>query len=164
MPRRALDEPVGLSMLDLICGLFGLIVVLYAITERYDLRPGVVRANLGIFKAELEAGKNINLNLEVRIGPDVYQSWPLCTDYDVVRWTTCKPGLLEGVSEHEEEITGLGVALNTTSSGTLIGLGDIKVHLMTKTHSYSCTLSLASGFRANINFSDPASSPDCEQE
>lgn len=164
MPRRALDEPVGLSMLDLICGLFGLIVVLYAITERYDLRPGVVRANLGIFKAELEAGKNINLNLEVRIGPDVYQSWPLCTDYDVVRWTTCKPGLLEGVSEHEEEITGIGVALNTTSSGIFIGAEDIIVHLMTKSHSYSCTLSLASGFRASINFANPSASPECEQE
>jgi len=151
-------------MLDLICGLFGLIVVLYAITERYDRRPGVVRANLGIFKAELEAGNNINLNLEVRIGADVYQSWPLCTDYELLRWTTCKPGLLEGVSEHEEEITGLGVALDTTSRGTLIGSGDVTVHLMTKTHSYSCTLSLASGFRASINFTNSAASPNCEQE
>ncbi|MDB2408126.1 hypothetical protein N9W17_06410 [Jannaschia sp.] len=151
-------------MLDLICGLFGLIVVLYAITERYDNRPGVVRANLGIFKAELEAGNTIDLNLEVRTGTDVYHSWPLCKDYDLVRWTTCKAGLIEGVSEHENEITGLGVSLRATSSGSLIGSGDVVVHLMTKEHSYSCTLSLATGFRGNIDFANPTNSPNCELE
>lgn len=161
MRRRGLTEPIGLSTLDLFCGLFGLLVTLYAITERVDYDPGVAAAELSFVRAEVEGDAPIVIGVQVVVGAETAQSWPDCAARDVVFWGRCRPGLTEGKIDGDAPMTSIGVALLGHDDGVLIGSDPVKVFVTTKDDFFTCTLTLDKGFRGWIDMTGAEAHQEC---
>lgn len=161
MRRRGLTEPIGLSTLDLFCGLFGLLVTLYAITARVDHEPGVAAAALSFVRAEIEGDAPIMIGVQVVVDTETALSWPDCTARDVVFWGRCRPGLTEGKIDGDEPIASIGVALLGRHGGGLIGTEPVRVLVTTKDDFFTCTLRLEHGFRGSIDMTEAEAHHEC---
>jgi len=138
--RRSVPEAVGLSVLDLVCGLFGLIVLLFAISERNDGSPGVASKPLKFVRVEAENHAQIVLGLELKINGNDYHSWPDCSDVGPIRWGSCEPGLLEALIEGEGDANDFRVLAIRREDGRPLPVEPIKVLLSTEKYHAICTL------------------------
>lgn len=151
MRRRQIPEPVGLSVLDLVCGLFGLIVVLYAITERDDGDIGVSALPLKFIRIQLEGTITAPVGLEIGVASDVFRSWPDCADVGVVTWGSCEAGVVEALIESADPIDSIRFLLLAppTSGGAMV-YSDVDVWISTPEDRRFCTLSFANAYRGNF--------------
>lgn len=163
MRRRSLDEPVGLSVLDLVCGLFGLLVVLYAITDRVNGQAGVTSADLNFVRVEIEDQENINVGIELTVGGQPFKSWPDCEDVGPVRWGSCQPGIVEALIESDLKLEVVGITLLSHGSDHMVGNKDKKAVLLTKDMTVLCVLRFRQGFRASITLTGPVESGECKE-
>jgi len=148
-------------MLDLICGLFGLLVVLYAITARVDGSPGVVSTKLNFVSAEVENLEPITIGLELIVGNQVLRSWPNCGDVGPVNWGPCTHGRTEGLVRSDNTLYRVGIALFNRRGEDMIGPGPMTVMVTTRKHTFKCTLTLRNGFRAQLDPNAAGGSSTC---
>ncbi|MCY4440734.1 MAG: hypothetical protein OXE53_11075 [Deltaproteobacteria bacterium] len=153
--RRSVPEAIGLSTLDLICGLFGLLVVLFAITERVDGLPGVPSHSLKFVKVETEGNDLVDLGLELTVNGNSYHNWPDCTDVGPVRWGSCKPGLVEAVIEGDKPATALRVLAISRWDGRPLVSGSVKVLVSTPDADTPCELTHDNFYRVEVDSCAP---------
>lgn len=92
-------EAVGLSVLDLVSGLVGLLVLLYVLSNRNDGLPGTVSQPLQYLEVQAEHDAPYPLGLSFVVDGTRYTSWPECTDAGPVRWVSCQPGRIAALVE-----------------------------------------------------------------
>lgn len=145
-----IPEAVGLSVLDLVCGLFGLIVVLYAITERVDKMPGVQTAPINLVKLEIEHTHTASLGLEIGVEGNIHRSWPDCIDDIAATWVSCISGQVYVLIESESPIESIRFMLMELPKRNGVAVfDDVDVSLTTLQGRMICTLSLFTGYRGD---------------
>ena len=151
MRRRSAPEAIGLSVLDLVCGLFGLLVVLYATTARVDGSPGVAALPLKFVRIQLEGTHTAPVGLEITVGGQSFQSWPACADAGPVTWASCEAGVVEALVESTDPIDSVRFLLlePPTASGALY-LGNVNVWATTPEAGRLCNLQFASAYRGDL--------------
>ena len=151
MRRQSVPEAIGLSVLDLVCGLFGLLVVLYAITERVDGSPGVEALPLKLVRIHLEGIHAAPVGIEIGIGGRVERSWPACTDAGAVTWIDCEPGAVNALIVSKDPIESVRFLLlgPPTAKGEL-DFADVKVWVTTPDIRRICTLNFTAAYRGDL--------------
>lgn len=162
MKRRAIPEAIGLSVMDLVCGLFGLLVTLYAITSLDDLDPGVRTADISFVKAEVAGDAPITVGVEMRYGGKTARSWPDCTATEDVVWSVCDPGQTSAQLESDDPLDGVGLFLRERPDRTMIGGDPIMVRVSMKDGVFLCSLAIDRGYRVSIELAAPAG--DCVRQ
>ena len=154
MRRRRLPEAIGLTVLDLICGFFGLLVVLYAITERVDGRPGIANATPRLVRFEIRGGHSIEAGLEIVVGGRSHRSWPDCTSHSDVTWGSCTGGIVEAMVESTKPIEAVRFMLLEMPHGD-----EVEVWVTGPGIDKVCTLDIAEGYRGDAR----RGAPNCTQ-
>ena len=145
MRRRAPAQAIGLTALDLVCGLFAMLVVLYGMSSPRDGTGGNAEAMPRLVRLEIVNGRALDAGLEVTIGSDVFRSWPACTSAGTVRWTRCAGGLVEGFVKSTSPIDNVAFMLRELAPEDAM-----KVRVETPDKRAVCSLELEHGYRANI--------------
>lgn len=152
MSRRAVPEAVGLSVLDLVCGLFGLLVVLFATTERVNGRPGVSALPLKFVRVQLDTNYSAQVGLEIKLaGEEPYRSWPNCADAGPVTWASCRSGIVEALIESSAPIESIRfLLLEPPSSGSEMRFVDVDLWVTTPDDGRMCRLGIATTYRGDL--------------
>ena len=153
--RRPVPNAVGLSVLDLICGFFGLLVVLFAITHRVDGLPGVPSQPLKIVRVETESNDQVYLGLAIAVKGADYHNWPNCDDVGPIRWGGCEPGLIEAVIEGLEPAMELRVLAIKRADGQPLISRSVRVRVSTNATSTTCDLTQGNFYRARVAACQP---------
>ena len=135
-------------MLDLICGLFALLVVLFAITQRVDGRPGTAQEAPRLVSIQVEDSR-APAALEIVVAGRIHRSWPHCANHGSVRWGNCGAGIVEAVVEGGDSIEDVRFMLLGLPSDATDLDNDIQVWVTTPDAAKLCTLALASGYRGH---------------
>lgn len=149
--RRSIPEAVGLSVLDLVCGLFGLLVVLYATTERVNGARGVLSEDLKFVSIELEDTTDARMGLEIQVGGEVFRSWPDCINAGPITWGKCDNGVIEAMIESGDAIEALNIlALSHPQKDGAPTFDMIKVWVSTPELAQMCDLEFADQYRSVV--------------
>ena len=148
MRRRSPPEAIGLTMLDLICGLFALLVVLFAITPRVDGRPGAAQEARKLVRIQAEDGIRAPVALEIVVAGHIHQSWPDCASHGSVIWGSCGAGIVEAVVEGGDSVEDVRFMLLELPSDAK-DPEKIQVWVTTPDVAKLCTLALTSGYRGH---------------
>lgn len=146
--RRAVPEAIGLSVLDLVCGLFGLLVVLYATTERFDGAPGVLSEDLKFVRIQLDGTVDSRMGLEIHVGGETIRSWPDCINAGPITWGKCEDGVIEAMVESDAPIEALGfLALSHPLKNGLPTFDSLQVWVSAPNASQMCQIGFLEQYR-----------------
>lgn len=148
--RREVPEAIGLSVMDLVCGLFGLLVVLFATSDRRNGQIGIVDAPLRFLRAQAQGGEPVVIGLQFKLDKEVFQSWPDCADRQSVRWATCEPGRTEGITNSEKQPSDIAIAVLRRSDGRPLNPTDYKIRVSTPDRDYDCEIKPDGFYRTTI--------------
>lgn len=149
--RRAVPEAIGLSVLDLVCGLFGLLVVLYATTDRVDGSSGVLQLPLHFVRIQLADAFDTEMGMEIVVGGEIIRSWPGCIDAGPVTFAKCEDGIVEALIESEAGIDALRfLALTPPTQGGALSFGPMQVWVTMPEESRMCEIDFTTSFRGDF--------------
>lgn len=149
MRRRAPEQAIGLAALDVVCGLFGMLVTLYALTSPADGARGVADVTPQFVQLQIGGHDPVRAGLEIVVGGKAFRSWPDCIGAGVVRWTRCDTSLLEAMVWSAEPIERMHLVLLDIAS-----VDEVQAWIKAPGLSATCTLALEQGYRARGD--DPA--------
>lgn len=146
--RRAVEPAIGLAALDVVCGVFGLLVVLYALTSPFDGARAIADVMLKTVHAEI--GEHAaRPALALVVDGREYRSWPQCADAGVVRFSECGASAVSAVVQSTGPIEAVRVLVLDLPSEDVI-----KARIVADGVARVCTLDLAHGYRARIEGSE----------
>lgn len=150
--RKDIPQFMGLSALDLISGLFGLIVLLYALAPIKDGYPEPFEQTIYFISVEVANRDSYEIGLSFESNSIRYQSWPKCNDDGPVRWVTCKPGLLEVAIEGEKPERELWVSIvkPILTPNTVLNPDSISVRLTTRDGEKTEELKFINFYRGKV--------------
>ncbi len=138
-------------MLDLVSGLFGLLVVLYAMTSANDGDIGATSLPLKFVRVQLEGSHTAPIGLEIMVGGETHRSWPDCNDAGAVTWGSCESGLTEALVESNDPIDSIRfMLLKPPEAGGKVDFSDVKVWVTTPEKGRLCTLVFATAYRGDF--------------
>lgn len=149
--RRDVPEVFGLSVMDLVCGLFGLLVVLFASTSAKDGEIGVADAPMRFIRAQAAAGEPLLIGLRLKLDGVFFQNWPNCVDSESVRWPSCNIGRSEVMTKSESVPQEIALVILRRGDAVPLGGGDYRIRVSTPDRDVECVLRATDFYRTTLD-------------
>jgi len=144
MAGRRVEEIFGPSVLDLVCGLFGLLVVLFSITEQEDGGPPIESKPINFLNVESKFGYQLDLIVSFELDGETHSNQFGCDEGGVVIWK-CDQREIKALIDSDSVPQKIKVAAKMNAGE------DVEVKLTTRKFSGPISLCRKNFYRGAVN-------------